>query len=168
VDFVNRLKEKLTFAWDMAASQDKDAKEKSKQYFDRTATTRSFSVGDRVLALEPSLTDKFQPQWNGPYDVLEKVTDVTYRISTPDRRKKQRLYHVNSLKAWKEPVQVMTVQYCEETEEESAEEVADLPLYPFTLGGSNVFHINHELTLDQKDELNSLLRKSSAQHQGVQ
>jgi len=62
-----------------------------------------------------------------------------------------------SLKAWKEPVQMITVQYCEETKEESAEEVTDLPLYPITIGGSNVYLINHELTLGQKDALNSLL-----------
>lgn len=52
------------------------------------------------MTLEPSTIDKFQPQWNGPYKIVEKVTDVTYRVSMPDRCKKQKLFHVNGLKAW--------------------------------------------------------------------
>ena len=71
---MDKLKEKLTLAWDMAARHDEEAKAKSKSYFDRRATTRAFEVGDMVMTLEPSPTDKFQPQWNGPYKIVEKVT----------------------------------------------------------------------------------------------
>ena len=54
---MDKLKEKLTLAWDMAARHDEEAKAKSKSYFDRRATTRTFEVGDMVMTLEPSPTD---------------------------------------------------------------------------------------------------------------
>ena len=47
-----------------------------------------------VMTLEPSPTDKFQPQWNSPYKIVEKVAEVTYHVVMPDHRKKEKLFHV--------------------------------------------------------------------------
>lgn len=40
-------------------------------------------------------------QWQGPYEVIEKLGDVDYRIRVPSLG--IRLYHVNLLKAWQKP-----------------------------------------------------------------
>ena len=84
------LKKKLNLTWDMAAGHDEEAKAKLKKYFDRKATACSFAVGEMIMTLEPSILDKFQPPWTGPYQIVEKVTDVTYCVATPDQRKKQK------------------------------------------------------------------------------
>ena len=36
--------------------------------------------------------------------------EVTYRVATPDRRKKARLFHVNGIKPWTSPAAVLAVQ----------------------------------------------------------
>ena len=128
VDFVESLKAKLHYAWEQAAQNDVQAKQKSKSYFDKKAKSRLFTVGEQVLVLSPSANDKFQAQWMGPYTVEKKVTDVTYQVSTPDKRKKSHLYHINSLKPWQTPTAVLSVQFCEEADSPGEEH---LRLYPF-------------------------------------
>ena len=47
--------------------------------------------------------EKGQPlsaKFSGPYKVLKKVSNTTYVISTPDKRRPQRLSHVNSMKSY--------------------------------------------------------------------
>ena len=154
VEFVDKLKEKLTLAWDMAAGHDEEAKAKSKSYFDRRATTRTFEVGDTVMTLEPSPTDKFQPQWNGPYKIVEKVTEVTYRVFMPDRRKKEKLFHVNGLKAWQSLPETVAVVFCEEDSSVDANEGPEI--FPFEQDGEMKPQINTQLTSEQRGQIERL------------
>jgi len=43
-----------------------------------------------------------QSRYCGPYLVLKKISDIDYVISTPDRQKTCRVFHVNILKLYKE------------------------------------------------------------------
>ena len=43
-----------------------------------------------------------QDQWSGPYVVEERLNKTTYWVCTPDQRKKSRLFHVNSMKIWRQ------------------------------------------------------------------
>ena len=70
--------------------------------YNRGAQVRSFAPGDRVLVLVPTVESKFLAKWQGPYEVLEKMGVVNYKISQPGRRKPEQLYHVNLLKPWKD------------------------------------------------------------------
>ena len=45
--------------------------------------------------------------------------DCTYRVNTPERKKKSRLFHVSGMKKWTLPVQVMSIRYCEESQEDT-------------------------------------------------
>ena len=153
VEFVDNLKAKLYSAWEQAAQNDGEAKAKSKKYFDRTATSRNFQTGDQILVMSPSQSDKFEAQWAGPYTVQEKVTDVTYRISTPDRRKTLRLYHANAMKPWTTPVAVMAVRYCSEEEEEHLEP----QIYLFETTTETRPTINCRLTAEQQKQMEDLL-----------
>ncbi|KAJ8375046.1 hypothetical protein SKAU_G00056260 [Synaphobranchus kaupii] len=56
--------------------------------------------GDRVLVLVPTMECKFLAKWHGPYEVIEKVVEVNYRIRQPGRRPPEKVYHVNLLKKW--------------------------------------------------------------------
>ena len=128
-DFIDSLKKKLCMAWEHSSDLEVVAKQKSKRYYDKKTRKRSFSPGDMVLVFEPG-PHKLVAQWMGPYKVLEKVTDVTYLVSMPDRRKKTRTYHVNGMRAWQEPAKVYSVQYCEEEHDNATEP----RLYPFERG----------------------------------
>ena len=68
---------------------------KQKAYFDRRARSRKFDVGDKVLLLLPTDSNKLLLQWKGPYEVVEvdyKI-DVNGVVST---------YHANMLKQYVE------------------------------------------------------------------
>ena len=153
IDYVYDLKEKLRAAWETANENDARAKQASKDYYDQTATVRQFSVGDQVLVLLPDDLDKFQAQWFGPYTVQERVSDVTYRIATPERRKKSRLFHANMIKPWTTPVHILAVQ-CTGDNDEAADE---LPVHTLETGQRARPNVNPHLTATQKEEIEDLL-----------
>ena len=72
--------------------------EVQKGWYDKTARSREFHPGDRVLVLLRTSTHKFQAQWQGPYTVTENRGDVDYVIDMGDRRKRLRTFHVNMLR----------------------------------------------------------------------
>lgn len=67
-------------------------------YYDRKARTRQYEVGDKVLVLLPSNTSKLLAQWKGPFEIIEKVGNVDYRVKV--KKNKETVFHVNMLKKW--------------------------------------------------------------------
>lgn len=59
-----------------------------------------FQPGDRVVVLVPTVECKFLATWQGPYEIIERVGEVNYRVRQPGRRKVEQTYHVNLLKNW--------------------------------------------------------------------
>ena len=41
---------------------------------------REFSVGDYVLVFRPIKKDKLENQWQGPFIITKKITEVTYLV----------------------------------------------------------------------------------------
>ena len=54
---------------------------KQNAFYDKRARSRKFDVGDKVLLLLPSESNKVLLQWNGPYEVLEVVSMMNYKIN---------------------------------------------------------------------------------------
>lgn len=77
-----------------------EAQTKMKRLFNRKAKVRSFNPGDYILALLPMPNNPFHAKFVGPYKVEKYVSDMNYLISTPDRRKKVQLCHINLLKPY--------------------------------------------------------------------
>ena len=71
--------------------------------YNRGAQLRTFNPGDQVLVLIPTSECKFLAKWQGPYDIINRVCDVNYRVRQPGRRKAVQLYHINLLKQWQPP-----------------------------------------------------------------
>ena len=71
-----------------------------KHYYDRSAVSRSFEVGDKVLVLLPTTSSVFAAKFSGPYAVKERLSDTDYVLCTPDRRRKTRVCHINMLKRY--------------------------------------------------------------------
>lgn len=91
----------------MAKEKLSASQQKMKSIFDQHAERRVFAEGDCVLALLPLVTSPFQARFSGPYEVLKQLSDLNYLISTPDRRKKTQLCHVNLLKPYLDRVPSM-------------------------------------------------------------
>ena len=100
IDYVNGFRHRLYAAGVLANQKLSSAQCKMKRVFDRRAERREFSVGDRVLALLPIVTSPLQAKFSGPYEVVQQVSELNYIISTPERRKKTQMCHVNLLKPY--------------------------------------------------------------------
>lgn len=100
LDHVSVFRYRLHRACEIAGANLKRSQNKMKVWYDRKARARSFDVGDQVLILLPVVGSPFEARFSGPYTVKEKVGSVDYLISTPDRRKKQRLCHINMMKPY--------------------------------------------------------------------
>ena len=63
----------------------------------------------------PDMEGKLSDLWDGPYEVIRKVSPVVYELAVPSRRSKTLVAHVNRLKAWKNPeAHVLRVVMAEE------------------------------------------------------
>ena len=64
-----------------------------------------FQIGDFVRYYYPpaSNTNKFARPWIGPFKVLERVTDVDYKIQLVSDPKKTRTIHIDNLKPYETP-----------------------------------------------------------------
>ena len=72
-----------------------NAQAKQKQWYSKSARSRKFSMGDQVLVLLPTDTNKLIAQWQGPYQVIKKIGNMNYQIDLQDCWKRKRIFHVN-------------------------------------------------------------------------
>jgi len=100
LDYVSRFREKLHSACDLARTFLKSTQSEMKDRFDKNAVARSFQPDDKVVVLLPILGSALSARFTGPYRVVKKLSDTDYVISTPDRRRKTRVCHINMLKAY--------------------------------------------------------------------
>ena len=68
-------------------------------FYDKLARSRKFDVGDKVLLLLPSESNKALLQWNGPYEVLKVVNMMNYKINV---KGVDNIYPANMLKLYVE------------------------------------------------------------------
>ena len=92
--YVFELKKRISETMDMACNNEAQAAETRKKYRDQTAEERSFEVGEEVLLLLPSTTNKLLMEWKGPYQVIENChPDYKIKVKNMDK-----LFHANLLK----------------------------------------------------------------------
>uniref|UniRef100_A0A669CBL6 Gypsy retrotransposon integrase-like protein 1 n=1 Tax=Oreochromis niloticus TaxID=8128 RepID=A0A669CBL6_ORENI len=97
-DYVSQLRDRLRLAWKIAGENLKQVQTKMKARFDKKAVDRSFQPGEKVLLLLPVVGSSLSTQFAGPYSVERKLDNSHYVIRTPNRRRKTRVCHVNTLK----------------------------------------------------------------------
>jgi len=82
----------------LAKEHFKQEKERAKQQYDKTINKRTFKLGDKVLLYNETVrrgrSKKLEPQWIGPYVIIEKNSDLNYTI------KRGRQIHANRIKSF--------------------------------------------------------------------
>ncbi len=105
--YVADLREHLqaTFSW---AQENLEASAKgAKAYYDRTASHQEYQIGEKVFyfrCTQPAGTSrKFFPKWSGPFEIVEKLSPVAYRIrvSKPRQSLVYKWVHANQIKPYK-------------------------------------------------------------------
>ena len=79
--YVIDLRERLEKTCKLAQDNVRKLDIKQNAFYDKRARSRKFGVGDKVLLLLPSESNKVLLQWNGPYEVLEVVNAMNYKIN---------------------------------------------------------------------------------------
>ena len=79
--YVIALRERLEKTCKLAQDNVRKLDIKQNVFYDKCARSRKFDVGDKVLLLLPSESNKVLLQWNGPYEVLEVVNAMNYKIN---------------------------------------------------------------------------------------
>ena len=113
VSYVLLMREKMEKMADLVQENLQKAKHRQKTWYDRNARERFFHPGDYVLVLMPTSPSKLAAQWQGPYRIVGAVGKVNYRVYMHDRRKRERIFHVNMLKKWHSPSAALLSQEME-------------------------------------------------------
>lgn len=100
LDLVGDMRQRLLRCWQVAAENLSHSQDKSKQRHDLKSRRREFHPGQEVLVLIPMQGNPLAAKFSGHYQVIKKISDTTYVVATPDRRRAQRLCHVNTMKPY--------------------------------------------------------------------
>ena len=73
---------------------------KYKRNYDQKAGKRQLKVGGKALVLLPTDKNKLLMGWKGPYEVVEKLSPLDYRIRISGKEKS---CHINMLKGDRNP-----------------------------------------------------------------
>ena len=81
---------------------------RQKDYYDRRVHGSPYSVGDRLWLHVPYVKRGRSPKlcrpWQGPYTVIKKLSDVTYRIQqSRNGIRRRQVVHFNRIKPYSEP-----------------------------------------------------------------
>ncbi|XP_047488137.1 uncharacterized protein LOC125038640 [Penaeus chinensis] len=159
--YVLDLRSRLEETAKLAAEQAEISSRNYKTYYDLKAKPRKLDMGDDVLVLLPSSSNKLIMQWLGPYPVVEcKGNGVDYVIRI---RGKNRLFHINMLKKYfrrdgfkrKEE----TVQICVVEDDDNCGNNCE-PVYFDTNSDCNI-NIGNDLSESQIDDLRVIVNEFS-------
>ncbi|XP_068207459.1 uncharacterized protein [Palaemon carinicauda] len=148
-DYAKNLQGKLESSRKFAHDNLSIAQDKMKLNFDNKAKTRSFRPGESVLMLVP-IRKTFENRYEGPYTVMSRNKD-NYVISTPGKRKSEKMVHINLLKKFETQCDNVSL-ICKSTVEDNVKlSEIDFP------DRSKCIHLNNTLALNNIDcKLNHL------------
>ena len=83
------------------------AAERMKWYYDKGVQNVPFKVGDKVLlnTKDYQTTERsLQPRYEGPFEIIEKLSPVTFKLNMPPRyRAMHPVFHASKLATYNEP-----------------------------------------------------------------
>jgi hypothetical protein len=91
------LREQLESTSQLARENLEKASRRQAKYYNKSARARTMKVGDKVLGLLPTDSNKLLMQWKDPFCVTRKLNKVDYQV---DMEGKLKTFHVNLLKRY--------------------------------------------------------------------
>ncbi len=98
--YVLDLRERIEETCQLAKEELTKVQGRNQKYYNRKARPKNIRVGDKVLLLLPTDRNKLLLHWKGPFDGIELVGDVDYKIKFPTGKVKT--FHANMLKKYYE------------------------------------------------------------------
>ncbi|KAJ8380338.1 hypothetical protein SKAU_G00011160 [Synaphobranchus kaupii] len=88
-EYYHRLRNRLLVAHDFARKAQASAGVKQKRWYDTRCRGRAFAAGEQVWIYCPErkkgLSPKLRASWRGPGEIVERLSEVVYRIRMPGR-----------------------------------------------------------------------------------
>ena len=100
--YATKLQQSLTTAYDQVRNKMDATFQRHKQFYDQKVHGRPFTVGDLVWLYSPVVptgqAKKLYHPWTGPYEVVKKLSDATYRIVHTQSKRQRLVVHFDRLK----------------------------------------------------------------------
>ena len=118
-EWLEQLRDRLVSMAELVSTRESASKVKMKDTYDKKSRPRELDVGSMVLMRVSGLIGKLDDSWDGPYEVVDKISPVTYQLAIPGRGSKPQTVHINMLRQWKTPdARVLRVVVADEDEKE--------------------------------------------------
>ncbi|CAK1590660.1 unnamed protein product [Parnassius mnemosyne] len=99
-DYANDLRNKMNYIYEHVRQTGQQTSEKMKTRYDRKMNNKGFDEGSLVWLHNPvrskGKSPKLQAKWDGPYRIVTRINDVTYRIQK-GARGTPKIVHVDRL-----------------------------------------------------------------------
>ena len=168
IELRDRLESTLAIAQDNLSKMSR----KYKRQYDQKAGKRQLKVGNKALVLLPTDKNKLLMGWKGPYEVVEKLSPLDYRIRISGKEKS---FHINMLKQYVEreddqevqsndESQVCAVLLVDLTAEEMDDECSDGLIETHSVcesGEGTQVNINPALSNEEQNQVRSLVQEFS-------
>ena len=102
-DYAQQLRERMEETYQRAQERKGVELRRQKRNYDRKSDGKLYEAGQFVWlrnnARKKGVSPKLAPKWEGPYQVVSRLSDVTYRIQRSPRSK-MRVVHFDRLKLY--------------------------------------------------------------------
>jgi len=89
-DYKSQMILRMQNAFELTRNNILQARNIQKKNYDKNTTETFFKIGDRVflstVAIKTGQTKKFTPKWSGPYRILDKISDILYKLDLHDSK----------------------------------------------------------------------------------
>jgi hypothetical protein len=111
VQSTDEFLEHLSTSMKIASENLNEAQQRQARYADTKRREQSFQVGDKVLLSTKNISldtqarrpsKKLQPRFIGPYEVIDIISPVTYKLQLPANLSIHPVFHVSLLKAYQD------------------------------------------------------------------
>lgn len=127
LEYLQKLRNRLHVVHEGARNRQEAASAKQKRAYDVHSNKRDFASGDRVWVYSPKRKRGYSPKlyshWQGPCEVLAKISDVVYRVKLGGRRQRTVVLHRDRLA----PYHPMVIECFDEVSEEDVPQASTTP-----------------------------------------
>ena len=132
-EYAQEMQKSFSEAHSMVRDKMSAQLDQQKDVYDKRCHGQPYDIGDLVwlhsTVVPKGRQKKLHHPWIGPFQVIKKISDVTYRIQDPNRRSRRHVVHFNRLKKCTSPPKSP-----QSTPDVSPEQVMDKETPPISFG----------------------------------